>query len=215
MTRFEPSVLRACAMAACSMLALAVGRPTAGLRALALAVIVLLCADPLLVHSIGFQLSCAASVGIAAFSVPIAARVPGPPVLRDTAGASLGAQLGVAPVLVLAFGAVPLMAVPANLVAAPFVGPLTISGLVSGVAGGIVRADVVGVAAGFPAYVCASAILAIAHTAARVPVALGALDVAVLAAVAVMATFARRRACRATWRRASLVADRRVALPPR
>jgi hypothetical protein len=31
-TRFEPWVLRACAMATCSMLALSVGRPTAGLR---------------------------------------------------------------------------------------------------------------------------------------------------------------------------------------
>ena len=54
MTRWEPSVLRACAMAACSMTALYLGRPTAGVRVLALAVVVLVLADPFLIHPIGF-----------------------------------------------------------------------------------------------------------------------------------------------------------------
>ena len=54
MTRWEPSVLRAITMAGLALLAGYLGRPTAGLRALALAVLVLLAADPFLVHSVGF-----------------------------------------------------------------------------------------------------------------------------------------------------------------
>ena len=57
MTRWEPSVLRACAMAACSLLALSLGRPTAGLRALALAAIVLLLADPIILHTVFFRVA--------------------------------------------------------------------------------------------------------------------------------------------------------------
>ena len=47
------------------------------------------------------------------------------------------AQLGVAPVLLATFGTVPLVALPANLLAAPFVGPLTIWGLVVSAVGGV------------------------------------------------------------------------------
>ena len=73
MTRWEPSVLRACAMAACSMAALYLGRPTAGVRVLALAVVALVLADPFLIHSIGFLLSCGASAGIAVLALPFLA----------------------------------------------------------------------------------------------------------------------------------------------
>jgi competence protein ComEC len=139
MTRWEPSVLRACAMAACSMTALYLGRPTAGVRFLALAVVVLVLADPFLVHSIGFLLSCGASAGIAVLAPAIAARVPGPRWLREPLGVTLAAQIGVAPVLIPVFGSVPLAALPANLVAGPIVGPLTVLGLVTGVAGGVVE----------------------------------------------------------------------------
>src|SRR5262249_30194594 len=137
MTRWEPSVLRACAMASCSLLALSLGRPTAGLRALALAATVLLLADPFLFHSVGFQLSCAASVGIAVLGPPIARRLPGPRWFRESLAVTIGAQVAVAPILVTVFDGVPLVAIPANLAAAPLVGPLTITGLVGGVMGGI------------------------------------------------------------------------------
>ena len=63
MTRWEPSVLRACAMAATAVLASHLGRPARGVRVLALAVTVLLLADPFLLRSVGFLLSCGASVG--------------------------------------------------------------------------------------------------------------------------------------------------------
>ena len=85
MTRWEPSVLRAIAMASIALVAGYLGRPTAGLRVLALAAIVLLVADPFLLHSVGFLLSCGASLGIAVLARPIADRLPRPGV--DARGA--------------------------------------------------------------------------------------------------------------------------------
>ena len=172
MTRWEPSVLRACAMAACAMTALYLGRPTAGVRVLALAVVVLVLADPFLIHSIGFLLSCGASAGIAVLAPAITARVPGPHWLREPLGVTLAAQIGVAPVLIPVFGSVPLAALPANLVAGPIAGPLTVLGLVTGVAGGVVESWWPGLAALLqaPTAVLARAMLWVAAFFSRLPV---------------------------------------------
>jgi competence protein ComEC len=172
MTRWEPSVLRACAMAACSMAALYLGRPTAGVRVLALAVVALVLADPFLVHSIGFLLSCGASAGIAVLAVPITARLAGPHWLREPLGVTMSAQLGVAPVLIPVFGSVPLAALPANLLAGPLAGPLTVLGLVTGLAGGVVESWWPGLAAAIqaPTGLLAQAVLRVAAIFSRVPV---------------------------------------------
>jgi competence protein ComEC len=225
MTRWEPSVLRACAMAACSLLALSLGRPTAGLRALAIAATVLLLGDPFLLHSVGFQLSCAASVGIAVLGTPIARRLPGPRWFRESLGVTIGAQVAVAPILVAVFDGVPLVAIPANLLAAPLVGPLTLTGLVGGVVGGLVGArGVAGATATVVPALLATAVLWIARSGASVPVMVDGRTLVVVGAAAsgvVIATFARRGAGRATWRRApapdgrAVTGQPRVAVPPR
>ena len=217
MTRAEPSVLRACAMAACSMVALASGRPTAGLRVLAVAMTILLVVDPFLVHSVGFQLSCAASAGIAVLGPPIAARVPGPRPLAEAIGVTVGAQVAVAPLLVGVFGGVPLVAVPANLVVAPIAGPLTVLGLVGGVVGGLL-AGVAGAVVTLPAYLCASAVLLVAHRAAAYPTTLGVAGLVALGAggLGLGGVFAVMRRRRATWPRArARRPESRVAVPPR
>jgi competence protein ComEC len=172
MTRWEPSVLRACTMAACSMTALYLGRPTAGLRVLVLAVVALVLADPFLIHSIGFLLSCGASAGIAVLAAPITARLPGPTWLREPLGVTLAAQLGVAPVLIPVFGSVPVAALPANLLAGPLAGPLTVLGVVTGLAGGAVESWWPGFAAvlQLPTGLLATAMLQVAAVFARLPV---------------------------------------------
>jgi competence protein ComEC len=215
MTRWEPSVLRASAMAACSMVALTAGRPTTGLRALALGATALLLVDPFLVHSVGFVLSCAASGGIAAFGPAITARVRGPRWCAEGIGVTLGAQIAVAPVLVAVFEGVPLVAVPANLAAAPFAGPLTAFGLVGGVVGGLLPVGAARAVVSFPAYVFASVVLVIARVAAATPLTLRASEL-ILAGLGVATAFAARGIGRATWRRARPDrADPEVALPPR
>jgi competence protein ComEC len=137
MTRWEPSVLRASAMAGLAMLATFLGRPADGRRLLTLAVTGLLLLDPFLLHSIGFLLSAGASAGIVLLAPATVARLPGPRPIAEALGVTAAAQLGVLPVLVPVFGSVPLVALPANLLAAPAVGPLTVWGLVAGVVGGV------------------------------------------------------------------------------
>lgn len=137
MTRWEPSVLRAAVMAALVMLARAIGRPADAARVLVLAAIVLLMADPFLLHSVGFLLSCGACAGIVIGAGTIAGWLRGPTWFREALGVTTAAQIGVAPVILTTFGTLPLIALPANLLAAPFVGPLTVWGLVAGVVGAI------------------------------------------------------------------------------
>lgn len=136
-TRGEPSVLRATAMAAIGAYSAATGRPSSGLRRLALAVIGVLLCDPLLVSSLGFQLSVAGSVGIIVGATPIADRLPGPRWLRLPAAVTVAAEIGVAPVLVATLGSVPVVSLAANLLAAPAAGPLRLWGLTGGLAAGL------------------------------------------------------------------------------
>jgi competence protein ComEC len=130
-TRFEPSVLRATTMAGVAAFGALAGRPAPAWHHLGVAVAILVLIDPLLVHALGFQLSVAASASILGLSGPLAARIPGPRPVAETLAVTVAAQVGVAPLLVGAFGGVPLAAVPANVAAAPAVAPLTIWGLSS------------------------------------------------------------------------------------
>ena len=119
MTRFEPSVLRAAAMASLAVLTTLLGRPTSRGRVLAYAVIGLLLIDPFLLHSVAFLLSCGASAGIVYAEPWIVRRIPGPRFVREPLAVSLAAQLGVLPVLLATFGSFPLVTPVANLFAAP------------------------------------------------------------------------------------------------
>jgi competence protein ComEC len=137
MTRFEPSVLRASAMAVVALGAGFAGRPASGVRALTLAVIALLVLDPFLLHSIGFWLSCGASAGIALLSASLRARLRGPAWIRDPLAVSLAAQIGVTPVLLATFGKVPAVTPIANLFAAPAAEAVGVYGMLASAVGGI------------------------------------------------------------------------------
>jgi competence protein ComEC len=136
-TRFEPSVLRASAMAAISISAGAAGRPSTAVRTLALAVTALVLVDPLLVHATGFQLSVGASLAIAVLARRIADVLPGPRLLAEAMGVTLAAQFGVAPVLVPLAGGLPVASLVANPLAVPVAGLVTTWGLPAGVVAGI------------------------------------------------------------------------------
>jgi len=135
-TRGEPSVLRACALAAIATAASTFGRRASPLRLLSIAVSALVLADPLLVQSVGFQLSVSASAGIAMLARPLAGLLPGPRPLAETVAVTLAAQLAVMPVQVTTFGSLPLASIPANVLAAPAAAPAMIWGLHAGLIGG-------------------------------------------------------------------------------
>ena len=136
-TRFEPSVLRATVMAAIAATATLLGRDASSRRVLALAVALLVLVDPLLVHSVAFRLSVAASAGIILWAPRLAERLPGPRLLAEALAVTVSAQMAVSPLLIATFGGVPVASLPANLLAAPVAGPIMMWSLSAGVVAGL------------------------------------------------------------------------------
>lgn len=167
-TRFEPSVLRASAMAAVAVTATLAGRPGGALRTLALAVAGVVLVDPLLVWSVGFQLSVGASLGIVVVGPWLAARVRGPRWWAEAVAVTVAAQVGVLPVLVPRFGGMPVVSVPANLLAVPVAGLVTTWGLPAGIVAGVVGGRVAGLAH-VPTRWCIGWVAGVARAAAGLP----------------------------------------------
>lgn len=128
-TRFEPSVLRASVMAGLALGGRLVGVVLEAWQLLSLAVIALLILDPGLTTNVGFQLSVAATAGVL-----VGARWPARGKVARALLVTMGAQLAVAPLLLIHFESVPLLSPVINLIAAPLVAASTIVGAV-GVAG--------------------------------------------------------------------------------
>lgn len=133
--RPEPSVLRATVMGLIGLLALFTGRRRQGIPALAAAVLLLVLIDPELARSYGFALSVLATAGLLVLAPPwrdrLARRLPGP--LADALAVAAAAQVAVAPVLVMLSGEIGVLAVVANLLAAPAVAPATLLGALAAV----------------------------------------------------------------------------------
>jgi competence protein ComEC len=134
LARAEPSVLRAAAMGTVALVGLGANGADRGTRALGVATVVLLLVDPGLASSVGFGLSALATAGILLLA----------PAWRDALGRWLprwlaeaiavpaAAQLACTPLIAAISGQVSLVAVAANLLAAPAVGPATVLGLIGG-----------------------------------------------------------------------------------
>ena len=141
LTRAEPSVMRAAVMAGLAMLGIFLGRPRSTPAIMGGAVLILLGVNPTLVYSIGFQLSVAATAGMAILAAPLADRMRFLPTwLALATGTTLGAQAGVTPVILYHFGAVPTVTLPANLLAFPAVAPGMLLGLAAAAIGVVWRA---------------------------------------------------------------------------
>ena len=89
--------------------------------------------DPLLVWSVGFWLSVAATAGVCLAGPWWFHRLPGPHWLRLALSVTLGAQVGVALPSLLVFHRLPLVSVPANLAAVPVAGAVMLYGIPSAV----------------------------------------------------------------------------------
>jgi len=216
LTRFEPSVLRATAMAAVVCTADTVGRPASRVRVVALAVTGLLLVDPFLAGALGFQLSVGATLGIALLSRPLAERLPGPRPVAEALAVCAAAQIGVAPVLVPAFGGLPVAALPANLLAVPAAGPVLAWGLTGGLVAGVLGPPLDGLLH-LPTAALLAWVAGVARIAARLPLGtLTATHLGALGAVALVAVAGSRMARRRprSLRRAAVAAGAAVLLSP-
>jgi len=228
LARPEPSVLRAAAMGLVALAGLAVGGRQRGVRALCVAVIALLLLDPWLARSVGFVLSTLATGGILLLAPPwrdaLAQWMPVP--MAEAIAVPLAAQIMCTPVVAAISGQVSLVAVGANLLAAPAVGPATVLGLVAGLAA--IPSDALGHFGGGLAGLPAWWIISVAHHAAGVagasmgwpatPVGVSVLALLCLGCVVTMSKLLRRRfACLAVVVVALVAILRpigRVAWPP-
>jgi competence protein ComEC len=167
--RPEPSVVRAAAMGLAALVGLGWGGRVAGARALGAAVLGLLLIDPALAVTWGFALSVAATAGILllAPSMRDALATHLPRWLAEAVAVPLAAQLACTPLVAVLSAEVSLVAVVANLVAAPLVGPVTVLGLAGGLLG--LLAQPLGAVPGWLAGVCAHGIVLDARVAAGVP----------------------------------------------
>lgn len=136
LARPSPSVVRAAAMGAIGLLALAAGRPRGALPALATAVVVLTVVDPELAGDAGFALSVLATAGLLVLAPRWrdAMRRRGVPAgLAEAVAVPAAAQLACGPVVAGLSGAVSLVSVPANLLAVPAIAPATLLGVLAAV----------------------------------------------------------------------------------
>lgn len=166
--RPEPSVQRAAVMGSVALAGLVVGRPRAGLRALAWAVVVLLVLDPWLAASAGFVLSVSATAGIIVGASPLSRRLgwlPGP--LAAAVAVPIAAHLACLPVVAALSGEVSLIAVFANVVVAPAVAPATVAGLAAGLVDLV--APPLAVVPGTIAWAAATVIVTVARVGSSVP----------------------------------------------
>jgi competence protein ComEC len=116
-------------MAAVPLVGGLVGIPFDPWMALGTAVTVLLLASGHLAFSVGFQLSVAATAGVLIGVASAKGRKPG--WLYIPLFATMGAQLVVAPIILVVFGSVPLLAPVANLIVGPIVAVTTAGGAVA------------------------------------------------------------------------------------
>lgn len=155
-TGFEPSVLRAAAMAGVVLTGRLLGFALEAWQVVSVATVAVLAYDPWLAHTVGLQLSLAATCGVL-----LGARWPGTVSMpMRMLRVSIGAQVAVAPLLLAYFGTVPLLSPLSNLMAAPLVGLATTLGMigVAGFAPALVPGewlaaaviDIAGLAAGWP-----------------------------------------------------------------
>jgi len=132
LVRPSPSVLRAAGMGAVGLLALLVGRSRVATSALATAVIGSLLLDPALAISPGFLLSVLATGALVLLAPRWRDRLRTagvPPGLAEALAVPAAAQVACAPVIAGLSGQVSLVALPANLLAAPAVAPVTVLGV--------------------------------------------------------------------------------------
>ncbi|MFE5185538.1 ComEC/Rec2 family competence protein [Streptomyces sp. NPDC056628] len=129
--RPDPSVLRAAACGAVTLLALATGRRRSLIPALATAVLLLVLYDPWLSRSYGFLLSVLATGALLTLAPRWGAtlrRRRVPPRLAEALAAAAAAQALCAPVVVVLSARVSLVAVPCNLLAEFAIAPATVLG---------------------------------------------------------------------------------------
>ncbi|MFN2540392.1 MAG: DNA polymerase III subunit delta [Mycobacteriales bacterium] len=173
LARPSPSVLRAAVMGVIALVALATGSRRHAMPALCAAVLVLVLFSPELAPQPGFALSTLATAGLLVIA-PVWRRrlaqwLPDwlPDWLAEAVAVPAAAQVACTPVVVALSGQLGLLAVPANLLAVPAVGPATVLGVVAALLSPVCLP--LAQAAAWLAYLPVAWLVLVAHVGARQP----------------------------------------------
>lgn len=131
LVRPSPSVLRAAAMAAVLLSAQATKRKTDSLPALGFAIAAVVLGDPWQSRDAGFALSVLATAGLLLFAPVIENHLPTHKKLAGALAPPIAAIVFCSPILVALSGYLSPMSIFANILAAPFVAPITIVGFIA------------------------------------------------------------------------------------
>lgn len=126
LVRPSPSVLRASVMAAVALIASAKGLSVRAVASLGTAVALLVLIDPFQAIDPGFALSVGATAGIILLSPKIN--------LPDWLAIPISATLVCTPIIIAISGTLSIISIPANIVAAPLVAPITVLGFITALA---------------------------------------------------------------------------------
>jgi competence protein ComEC len=133
LVRPSPSVLRAAAMAAVMLIAMSTRQKGDSLPALGFAIAAVVVIDPWQSRDPGFALSVLATGGLLIFSTPISLRLNRwmPEKVAAAIAPPIAAMALCLPIIVALSGYISPMSIVANIVAAPFVAPITVVGFIA------------------------------------------------------------------------------------
>jgi competence protein ComEC len=138
-TGMEASVLRASIMALVVLIGKILDRKADIINSLCVASIIILVINPFMLMDAGFQLSAGATAGLGILYKRIRNSIPEktPDLISETLAATLAAQAGVLPMLILYFSRVSVVSLVANLLVVPLTGITTVTGMIVAIAGNI------------------------------------------------------------------------------
>lgn len=196
----EPSVLRAAAMGVVALAATGAGPGNRSVRSLCLAVTALVWIDPWLSRAVGFALSVVACAGIVLLAPYFRDAMVRwcPRWIAEAVAVALAAQLATQPIVTAISDQVSIVGVATNVLAAPFIGPTTVLGLLAALVSGV---GWLAVAPAWLAGWCAQPVLWVAHAGAALPSATrqwqpDAAGIALLTVVAAVISFTLTRVLR-------------------
>ena len=136
-TRFSPSVVRACIMGIIMLFSRVVHRKLDILNSIALSLIIILIDNPFAINDIGLQLSYLGTLGIIFLNKPISKFLNKyiNKKITDILSVTISAQIAVLPIIVLNFNTISTVFIISNLIAVPLSGVITIFGYANVFAG--------------------------------------------------------------------------------